>query len=73
LKVFFKKQFKSLFNHRTPEGLEDVSKYPNLVVALLENGWSKEDIIKLIGGNLVRVFEEVEKVFYFNKKTCQKV
>lgn len=53
-------------NNRTPEGLEDVSKYPNLVVALLENGWSKEDIIKVIGGNLIRVFEEVEKVRFFS-------
>lgn len=45
----------------TPEGLEDVSKYPNLVVSLLEKGWTDSEIIKIMGANLVRVFEDVEK------------
>ena len=49
--------------HRFPEGLEDVSKFPDLLKALLETGrWSDEDIEKLIGKNLLRVFGEVEKL-----------
>lgn len=39
-----------------PVGLKDVSAYPNLVVALLENGRSEEDIAKILGGNLMRVW-----------------
>jgi len=45
-----------------PEGLEDVSKFPNLTRALLENGYSAEDIRKIYGGNLLRVMRVVEKV-----------
>ncbi|KAK6630827.1 hypothetical protein RUM44_002997 [Polyplax serrata] len=49
-------------NH-TPEGLEDVSKYPNLLATLLEDPlWSVEDIKKLVGLNLLRVFAQVEEV-----------
>ncbi|XP_070575858.1 dipeptidase 1-like [Ptychodera flava] len=45
-----------------PVGLEDASTYPNLVAELLSRGWSEENLEKLIGLNLVRVFEDVEKV-----------
>jgi len=45
-----------------PEGLEDVSTYPALLTELSRRGWSKEDLIKLTGGNLIRVFKEAEKV-----------
>ncbi|KAH8383788.1 hypothetical protein KR009_010539 [Drosophila setifemur] len=46
-----------------PKGLEDVSKYPHLFAALLESDkWSEEDIAKLAGRNLIRVFKEVEAV-----------
>ncbi|MCU1340084.1 MAG: Membrane dipeptidase [Bryobacterales bacterium] len=44
----------------TPVGLEDVSKYPNLTRALLEKGYSAEDIRKIYGGNLLRVMRAVE-------------
>lgn len=48
---------------RVPKGLEDVSKYPHLFAALLESDkWSEEDIAKLAGKNLIRVFKEVEAV-----------
>jgi membrane dipeptidase len=46
----------------TPVGLEDVSGYPNVFAALIDNGWSEEDLAKLAGGNVIRVFKEVEKV-----------
>jgi membrane dipeptidase len=46
----------------TPEGLDDVSKFPNLTRALLEKGYSASDIKKVYGGNTLRVMGEVEKV-----------
>lgn len=45
-----------------PEGLKDVSGYPHLIRALLERGYSEEDIAKICSGNALRVWEEVEKV-----------
>jgi len=45
-----------------PIGLEDVSKYPQLTAELIRRGYSDSDIIKVIGGNLIRVLEEAEKV-----------
>ena len=44
----------------TPVGLEDVSKYPNLTRALLEKGYSADDIRKIYGGNFLRVMRAVE-------------
>jgi len=44
----------------TPIGLDDVSKYPNLTRALLEKGYSAEDIRKIYGGNFLRVMRAVE-------------
>jgi membrane dipeptidase len=43
-----------------PEGLKDVSGYPNLIDALLAKGYSEGDIEKICGGNLLRVWTEVE-------------
>ncbi|MDH5738530.1 MAG: dipeptidase, partial [Gammaproteobacteria bacterium] len=43
-----------------PVGLNDVSAYPNLIRGLLERGYNKNDIFKLLGGNLLRVWEAVE-------------
>jgi membrane dipeptidase len=45
-----------------PEGMEDVSKVPNLVRGLMERGLSDEDILKILGGNTLRVMQEVEQV-----------
>jgi membrane dipeptidase len=44
------------------EGMEDVSKYPALFAELIRRGWSDADLRKLAGGNLMRVFVEVERV-----------
>ena len=44
-----------------PTGLEDVSTYPNLIEELLKRGHSEEDIRKLCGENLLRVWSEVER------------
>lgn len=45
-----------------PAGLEDVSKFPKLVEELLKAGVSEEDAGKVVGGNLLRVWEEVDAV-----------
>jgi membrane dipeptidase len=45
-----------------PEGLDDVSKFPNLTRALLEKGYSPADIKKIYGGNTLRLMRQVEKV-----------
>jgi membrane dipeptidase len=45
-----------------PEGMEDISKVPNLVRGLMERGYSDEDILKILGGNTLRVMREVERV-----------
>jgi membrane dipeptidase len=43
-----------------PVGLDDVSKYPNLTRALLEKGYTAEDIRKIYSGNFLRVMRAVE-------------
>jgi membrane dipeptidase len=45
----------------TPEGLEDVSKYPYITQELLNRGYKPDQIRKVLGENLLRVFREVEK------------
>ncbi len=45
-----------------PRGLEDCSKLPNLTRALLDRGYREEQVDKILGGNLLRVFREVEKI-----------
>ncbi|MBV36967.1 MAG: peptidase M19 [Rickettsiales bacterium] len=45
-----------------PTGLKDVSTYPNLIKGLLERGYSEQDIAKMLSGNLMRVWREVEQV-----------
>jgi membrane dipeptidase len=45
-----------------PEGLEDVSCYPRLLEALVERGWSADDLAKLTCRNLLRTMRAVEAV-----------
>ncbi|KAK4127408.1 hypothetical protein N657DRAFT_611964 [Parathielavia appendiculata] len=47
---------------RTPKGLEDVSKFPDLVAELLKQGVRDGDAAKVAGGNLLRVWREVDAV-----------
>lgn len=49
--------------NRVPDGLEDVSKYPDLVAELLRRGWTDDEIKNALGRNLLRVFREVERVW----------
>ncbi|KAF2178626.1 hypothetical protein K469DRAFT_598809 [Zopfia rhizophila CBS 207.26] len=46
----------------TPTGLEDVSKFPDLVAELLRQGVSDEDAGKVVGRNVLRVWKDVDKV-----------
>ncbi|MFH9983665.1 dipeptidase [Streptomyces sp. NPDC017179] len=46
----------------TPEGLSDVSGYPNLIAELLDRGWSRTDLAKLTWQNAVRVLGAAEDV-----------
>ncbi len=45
-----------------PEGMEDASKLPKITEALLRKGYKDDDIRKILGGNLLRVMEQTEKV-----------
>jgi membrane dipeptidase len=45
-----------------PEGLEDVSCYPALFEELATRGYRDEDLMKIAGGNVLRVMREVERI-----------
>merc|ERR1719427_2634212 len=53
----------------TPTGLEDVSKYPNLIAELLKRGWSGDEIKKISGENIKRVLKENERIAAELQKT----
>ena len=42
-----------------PSGLDSVSDYPKITEALLERGYADDDVAKILGGNFLRVFEQV--------------
>jgi membrane dipeptidase len=46
----------------TPAGLSSVADLPNLTAELLRRGYTEEDVTKILGGNILRVMEEVERV-----------
>ena len=45
-----------------PQGIDSPADLPKITAALLERGYSAEDCRKILGGNLLRVFREVEQV-----------
>jgi membrane dipeptidase len=45
-----------------PEGLSDVSMYPNLFAELALRGWSDDELAKLASGNFLRVWREADRV-----------
>jgi len=45
----------------TPVGLENVTKFPAITEALLQRGYSRDDVRKILGGNFMRVFRAVCK------------
>ncbi len=44
-----------------PRGMEDASKIPDLVRELARRGYSEEDLVKILGGNVLRVMRQVEQ------------
>jgi membrane dipeptidase len=46
----------------SPQGLDSAADLPKITQALYERGYSASDLDKILGGNLLRVFAEVEKV-----------
>jgi membrane dipeptidase len=51
-----------------PKQLEDVSCYPYITQELLNRGHGKEDILKILGGNLLRVLRRTEEVAKESKR-----
>jgi membrane dipeptidase len=44
-----------------PIGMEDASKLPRITDALLQKGYIGKDVTKILGGNILRVMEAVER------------
>ena len=49
-------------NDNWPEGMADVSTFPLLIAELVRRGWSDEDLMKVMGGNVLRALEQAETV-----------
>ena len=45
-----------------PLGMEDCSKLPYLTAALLQRGYSEEDLKKVLGENVLKVMEQCQRV-----------
>jgi membrane dipeptidase len=45
-----------------PQGIDSAADLPKITAALLARGYSPADVHKILGGNLLRVFGEVEKI-----------
>jgi len=43
----------------TPKGLENVTKMPYFTEGLVKRGYKEDDILKILGGNFLRVFKKV--------------
>jgi membrane dipeptidase len=46
----------------TPQGIDSAADLPKITQALLDRGYSADDIRKILGGNLLRVLGEAERV-----------
>jgi membrane dipeptidase len=46
----------------TPQGMDSAADLPKITQSLVDRGYSAEDINKILGGNLLRVFRQVETV-----------
>jgi len=46
----------------TPTGIDSAADLPKITQALLDRGYSADDIKKILGGNLLRAFRDVERV-----------
>jgi membrane dipeptidase len=46
----------------TPQGIDSAADLPKITQALIDRGYTADDIKKILGGNLLRVFAQVERV-----------
>jgi len=46
----------------TPQGVDSAADLPRITQALLDRGYTADDIRKILGGNILRVFRQVEDV-----------
>jgi len=44
----------------SPKGLESATQYRNITAELLKRDYTEEDIIKILGGNLVKIMEKIQ-------------
>jgi membrane dipeptidase len=49
----------ALVNVRMPRGIERIGAWPNITATMLERGWPEERVRKVLGGNWLRLFEDV--------------
>ncbi|MGP8226012.1 MAG: dipeptidase [Terracidiphilus sp.] len=49
-------------NGQLPEGIDSAADLPKITAALMDRGYTAEDCRKILGGNLLRVFREIEQV-----------
>jgi membrane dipeptidase len=45
----------------TPQNLSSVAELPNLTAELMRRGYTEDDVVKILGGNVLRLMEEVER------------
>ena len=45
-----------------PAGMNSAADLPKITQALLDRGYSDQDVLKILGGNLLRVMRDVERV-----------
>jgi membrane dipeptidase len=46
---------------KTPTDLRDVTAFPSVTEALLQRGYTRDEVRKILGGNFMRVFRAVCK------------
>jgi membrane dipeptidase len=56
----------------TPQGIDSAADLPKITQALLDRGYSADDIRKILGGNLLHVFGEVERISHEMQATPSK-
>jgi membrane dipeptidase len=54
----------------TPQGIDSVADLPKITQALVARGYSEQDVDKILGGNILRVFREAERVSHDMKSTA---